>query len=342
MRIELGIARPVVSRLLSRPAFLAISPCMIRDRGLMKDVLQKLWGVTCYFNPNGYNTKLKNYKIFKEALEHSGVPLLTVECAFGDDQYNLPDDDYVIKVRAHDVLWQKERLLNIALSHLPPSCSKVLWLDADVLFENPSWAEQTASLLNSKAVVQPFDRVVRLPEGHIAYHGDGEEWQSFADAMVIDPDSLLKGDFSNHGHTGFAWAANRNVLEKHGFYDACISGSGDHMMAHAFAGDWESPCIDRILGANNAHRAHFARWARPIYPEIRAKIGTVPGRLLHLWHGDHVNRRYVLRNQELARFGFDPERDIRISQSGCWEWASDRPELHQWARDYYAGRKEDG
>jgi hypothetical protein len=301
-----------------------------------------LCAITCYYNPAGYRTKAANFEVFEKALASSGVPLTTVECAFGDEPFTLDTAGQLLRVRARDVMWQKERLLNLAVQAVPESCVKVVWLDCDVIFENAEWPRLTSSLLESKAVVQPFEAVVRLPQGHVSYQGEGEEWASFASTMLTDPNAMLSGDFRRHGHTGFAWAARRDIVEKHGLYDACISGSGDHMIAHAFAGDWESRCLDRILGGNTAHRAHFARWAKSLYPDVRARIGVVPGRLLHLWHGDHANRRYVLRNQELEAFGFDPDRDIRISESGCWEWAGDRPDLKRWSEDYYRNRKEDG
>jgi hypothetical protein len=68
----------------------------------------------------------------------------------------------------------------------------------------------------------------------------------------------------------------------------------------------------------------------------------VPGTVLHLWHGEVGHRRYVRRNQELAGFGFDPATDLRVGASGCWEWSSDKPGLHQWAREYFGQRLEDG
>jgi hypothetical protein len=53
------------------------------------------------------------------------------------------------------------------------------------------------------------------------------------------------------------------------------------------------------------------------------------------------NRRYSQRNKELVELAFDPKQDIRISDTGCWEWASDKPELHAWARRYFVERRED-
>jgi len=240
-------------------------------------------------------------------------------------------------------MWQKERLLNLAIARLPASCTKVAWVDCHVIFVDGDWAEKTSKLLETFPVVQPFDRVIRLPRGHDAYRGEGDLWPGFVAVAQKHPDLMIAGDFARHGHTGFAWAGRREVIQRHGLYDACISGSGDHMMAHAFCGDWGSPCIERILGpAMSAHRIHFTKWCKAVYGDVRAKVGVTPGALLHLWHGEMDHRRYVLRNRELAGFGFDPAVDLKIGEEGVWEWGSDKGELHRWAVEYYPSRREDG
>jgi hypothetical protein len=301
-----------------------------------------LWVISSFFNPNGYKTKLRNYERFIEVIARSGLNWLVVECAFGDAPFVLPGSPSIIRTRSCHVMWQKERLLNLALSRLPSDCSKVAWLDCDVLFENPDWAVGASRTLDYCPVVQLFETAIRLPRNHSFYDGEGDAWRSFASVYGERPNQLLKGDFASHGHSGFAWAARRDVLHEHGLYDACISGSGDHMMAHGFCGDWESSCIDRILGNNNPHRRHFSQWCKRTYKNVRARVGCVSGALLHLWHGDIDNRRYVTRNRELAALGFDPYHDIRTNGAGCWEWARQRPALQKWAERYYAGRKEDG
>lgn len=304
--------------------------------------VRDLWIVSAYYNPCSYKIKLSNYETFITSLCNSNLNWLVVECSFGDEPFTLPSSPNVIRVRANHIMWQKERLLNLAIKHLPDDCTKVAWLDSDILFTNQDWAVQTSELLDHYPIVQPFENVIRLPRGKTHYDGEGDEWKSFGSIYAQSPNEMLSGRFDKHGHTGFAWAARRDVLAEHGLYDACVSGSGDHMMAHGFCGDWESNCIERILGGNTRHRAHFTEWCRRIYKDVRAKVGGVPGTLLHLWHGDMNNRRYVLRNQELALFEFDPNADIRIGSTGCWEWSSDKPDLHQWAVNYYAQRREDG
>jgi hypothetical protein len=296
----------------------------------------------CYFNSENFRSKYRNLLRFLRPIVASGSYFQIVECAFGQQPFVLSPSQSVLSVRARDVMWQKERLLNIALASLPRQYTKVAWLDCDLLFENAQWMSQTSVLLDKCAVVQPFKHVVRLSEGHTVFHGKGDRWKSFGAVYKKTPDLRLKGHFDRHGHTGFAWAARRELLEDYGLYDFCIAGSGDHMIAHGFCGDLDSPCIRRILCGNSAHHCAFERWARAVSADVRGRIGYVPGTILHLWHGDLLNRRYVLRNEELAAFHFDPERDLRVGPNGCWEWNSVKPDLHRWALEYFGKRQEDG
>lgn len=301
-----------------------------------------LWVVTSYFNPVGYRSRLRNYEVFRDRIVASRLPLLTVECAFGDDAFALPPSPQVVRVRSRHVMWQKECLLNLAISCLPAHCTKVAWVDADTLFENPHWATETSRLLDRYPVVQPFDIAMRLLPGEYAPRADGDVWRGFAAAQSTDSESLRTGDYRRHGETGLAWAAQRAVLDDCGLYDACIIGGGDHVMAHAMCGDWGSVCIDRLIGRHTPQLAHMRRWGERMHARVRGAIAFVPGAALHLWHGEREGRRYSARHRELAEFGFDPERDLRRGESGCWEWASDKPEMHRWAAAYFAGRCEDG
>src|SRR5215204_6644330 len=93
---------------------------------------QPLWAITSYFNPMRYGRRLANYRLFRE---HLKVPLLTVELSFGAEDFELREGeaDILVQLRGQDILWQKERLLNVALGELPSGCTKVVWLDCDVV-----------------------------------------------------------------------------------------------------------------------------------------------------------------------------------------------------------------
>ena len=297
--------------------------------------------ITCYFNPNRYRSRLRNYLLFRDSLRVSGMPCLTIECLFDGLSPELADSDGVHTVIARDVLWQKERLINLAIARLPKEWTTIAWLDNDILFENPKWAVDAVAQLERHVIVQLFSEIIRLPQG-ATWGRQGQQWDSFGSVIKRNPNQLLKLSFARHGHTGFGWAAHRDFLTRHGLYDGCISGTGDHLMAHAFAGDWTGECIDRIFGAADPYRSHFTEWARAAYRSVRAKVSYVPGTVFHLWHGDIVNRQYDLCNQELASSNFDPTIDLRVGAGGCWEWATDKPSLHAWAAEYFGTRKEDG
>jgi len=318
----------------------------------------KTAAVTCFFNPQGYASRLVNFDLFYRRLKKQRVDLFTVEAIFPGQQSALAKYENVTVIECETILWQKESLLNYLIRRLPAKYQGIVWADADVYFENSSWFRSVSRALNKFPVVQPFETAVRLPRGARRFVKKSESFESFSSVYGVHPQLLLKGDFARHGHTGFAWAARRDVIEGSGLYDAMIAGSGDHVMAHAFAGDFRSPCIERILGHNEKHIVHFQKWARQIYPSVRGRVGCVKGRLLHLWHGDTENRRYVDRNRELASFGFDPERHLARDPRGLWQWRKSKGDIQlplgrvfksrsetnirDWAVKYFASRKEDG
>jgi hypothetical protein len=299
-----------------------------------------LWVVTAYFNPAGYQARRRNYRQFIRPFIDGGVPHLLVECAFGASDFDALGNQHSLRIRARDVLWQKERLLNLAVAALPPSCTKVAWVDADVLFTNPNWLLETSHLLDRFALVQPYGEVIKMAPGAVDAPGTEESTPSMVRACDGDP-MLARQPYERHGTTGMAWAARRDVVERCGLYDACIIGGGDHAIAHASYGDWESKCVAALIGLDTPAHRHFRDWAQNWHAQVGDSIAYTPGTLLHLWHGARVDRRYSLRHREQKRFGFDPSTDLRHGESGCWEWASDKPEMHAWAARYFVERRED-
>jgi hypothetical protein len=295
--------------------------------------------VTCYFNSSDFRTRRETYDRFAASIRAAGLTLLTVECAFGDADFTLPPGPHYMRVRSRDVMWQKERLINLAVASLPARAEKIAWLDCDVLFSNPDWAIETAALLDEVPIVQPFKTAIRLPRAHDAYRGLGEVWSGFAWVSEVEPEVFAK-DYIKHGHTGFGWAARRELLDRHGLYDACISGSGDHFMAHAMRGDLSMEC--RLCPVGPRFREHFRQWAQVFHADVRGRIRSAPGTLLHLWHGDTKDRRYAERHEQLIDLEFDPATDLRSGSDGLWEWAGEKPRLRRWMCAYFEGRNEDG
>jgi len=304
-------------------------------------VRSDICAVTCIFNPVGVKSRICNFNLFKQALE-GVIRLFVVECAFNEQPFSLAHVVDHIGVRSNTKLWQKERLINYSLLSIPESYTKIVWLDADIIFLNKNWVNEASESLDTFDVVQLFDQAIRLPQGHTSYQGIGDTSESFGYRYCRDNNCFKLGNFKAHGHTGFAWAARRSIINEIGLYDACIAGSADHLMVHGMCGKTDSPCVDRLLGKDTPLRSHFEKWAKKATALVNSNIGVVKGEILHLWHGEQENRRYMVRNQELLDLGFDPFTDIRLDNNGAWAWASQKPNLHAWAEHYFKNRKEDG
>lgn len=307
--------------------------------------MRKLWAITCFFNPAGYKRRVRNYRWFRE---HLNVPLITVELSFGN-QFTLGpgDAEILVQLDQGDILFQKERLLNLALERLPEDCTAVAWIDCDVVFASRDWPEQTLEALERFAVVQPFSERVNLPPD------TGPEpiagWNGPCDRpslMALVHNSGLKTaeDFEFKHVTplaacGLAWAARRDLLEKHGLYDGGILTGGDVLIFGAGLGILESRYIQWRLNAES--RRHYREWADPFAQAVDRNMGYVAGRLLHLWHGAEAPRRYGRCLLELQDLGFDPYLDIAKTEQGTWRWSSEKPRLHAHVRDYFWSRDED-
>lgn len=304
--------------------------------------MSQLTVITTYFNPCRYATRRKNYDLFMQGMRKSGVPCVTVECAFGDDEFQLPASLNVIRIRSKTLLWQKERLLNLAASWLPSSCDYVAWLDCDIEFENKHWAKDLVSVLQTHKVAQVFETCIRLDE-HGCIGDEPDISESFALVMNRRPELLQAGRYDKHGHTGYGWAMHRDIFDKTGLYESAISGSADHFMAHAIYGEYGF-CVENALKHDTSQINHLKAWGSRFHALVEGSLGVVPGRIKHLWHGDAVNRRYFLHMHEITDLGFNPWTDLHISPGAPIEWATgiDKPALQQYFTNFFASRHEDG
>lgn len=304
-----------------------------------------LWAITSYFNPARYQRKRHNFRSFRE---HLTVPLVAAELGF-DGRFDLDagDADVLVRVQGGDVLWQKERLLNLALQALPPDCDTVAWLDCDVIFDGAEWAGRARRALEQFEIVHLFHERHNLPPE--APLGGLRHWRAPATsvslvhklatgALGLEALPFGGGQLTTGGTTGLAWASRREGLDRHGFYDACVIGGGDRVMLCSAYGHFDLAHLGQRMNARRAE--HHLAWARPFYATVRGRVGSIPGRLFHLWHGDLVDRHYQARFDLLAHF--DPFTDVALDPGGCWRWASPKAELHAAVRAYFEQRFEDG
>jgi hypothetical protein len=297
----------------------------------------KLAVITTHYNPCGFRRPRENYDRFAAGIAAAGIPLWTVELAYDDDPFHLPASDTTLQLRGsrqRHLLWQKERLLNLLIQRLPADVDAIAWIDADVLFLNSQWPEETRQVLRTRCVAQLFaDSFDVHPDGRLERLKHSAAW------AIASGDSAAM-DFSQ-SHPGFAWAARADLLRSRGLYDAMVTGSGDSMMVAGFA----ARTLSSHWRFNAAWHAHHDVWASAVAQHSSGSIGFVRGGLLHLWHGSRVNRRYNERLEILIRHNFNPTADLQIDGNGLWAWSDQalehKREMVELVRDYFAQRRED-
>jgi hypothetical protein len=303
-----------------------------------------MWAITPYYNPVRYKRRLSNYRTFRANL---GIPLVTVELSFdGEFELTEKDADILIQISGGAVLWQKERLLNLAIKAVPSNIKNIAWIDCDIILKRADWVDEAKRLLNEFNVIQLFSDVVHLNSEQYDKQSDLYSGHTFVPGIVSLSNArelLLFGANLEKGsityHDGFAWAANRSLLEDRGFYDAAIVGGGDSLMVAAMYDRYEG-LIRRCL-LNATRREHYLRWAIPFHKSVAERVGYVSGTICHLAHGTIENRRYADRHASLASFNFDPDIDLRIGANGAWQWARSRPEVESFLMNYFINRAED-
>lgn len=305
-----------------------------------------LWAVTSYFNPAQYRRRLDNFRLFRARVR---APLLVVELEVDAESDLAPRDaDLVVRLHDGDVMWQKERLLNVAVAHLPPECTAVAWLDCDVILDRDDWVEVACRALDRAPLVQLFRDRYNLGRGVLP--DDVEDPAAFATGHSLAfrlQEGVMPSVVNEVGTVrrwqaslGLAWAARRDLIARHGLYDAGILGGGDRALVGAALG--QMAAVAGPWFANDAQMAHYRGWAEPFHAAVGGRMAYVEGRLFHLWHGEHVNRGYVSRYRDLRPFGFDPACDLRLSPEGAWRWNSEKGAMHAYVHDYFRSRLEDG
>jgi hypothetical protein len=290
--------------------------------------------LTAYFNPARYRTRTGNDHRFAQHMRATpGVRLVTVECAFGNDAFELDADDAAVQVRAEHPLWVKENLLNLGWARA--DTPYIAWIDNDIIFQERDWAARTIAALRDHLLVQPWSRVYSLD-------ADGRRMGSGRTAFCRVHHAGFDG-FCQNGccHTGYAWAARREVFEATGgLLEHLIVGGADYLMTMALF-DYDR-ALWRIWRDHDSavYPSRIDAWCRKYAAAVGRRIGYADGDIHHLFHGSPVQRQYVSRHALTAVSGFDADVHLCKNADGVNQIVG-LPVLCGQIREYFQDRQED-
>lgn len=319
-------------------------------------IADPLYVITPLFNSRRFRSRWKLYEDFAQEVHSRGAILHTIEVAFGARDFVVTDqvNSRHTRMRTMHEIWLKEQTINLAVQRLPSDWKYVAWVDADVTFARPDWADETKHLLQHHPVIQMWSQLHDMDSKHELMG----TCTSFADGWVrglldnpapttptYQYPSRQRGGRSYPGAPGLAWAMERDAWNQlGGLIDCCILGAGDWYMAYALIGH-----LDKVIPAEmNANlvaklrewenRAKTSKWhERP----IAGNLGVMSGVAFHHWHGPKVLRRYKSREKILYRNDYNPDTDLKVDSQGLYQLTGRCPELRRDIQRYFSERDED-
>lgn len=255
----------------------------------------------------------RRWQLMREFMErmkqNPSVNLYIVELVYGEQQFRIVDQNNPnhLPLRTKHALWHKENMINLAVQKLLPSDWKAFaWIDADIEFESPTWAEDTLKILTRFDLAQLFTVCFDLDENQIPMN----MWQSYG-YKFCRGEKFKHTKGVNYWHSGYAWACSRNFYESMGskLYEWGIVGSGDYIMTQGFLGN--IACADKSLTGFSHHIENY----NSLIPSS-FKIGYLPSNIQHYFHGSKANRKYIERNQILIKYHYDPTIHLTYDELG--------------------------
>lgn len=297
---------------------------------------EKLHVICVLSNPCHYKRRIKLAEEFISRMEmEEDIILYVVELAYNNDNYELTDklNPRHLQLKASTILWHKENMINIGIKKLLPHDWKaVAWVDADIEFDGPYWANNALKLLNgSYDVLQLFSHCIDMDNTKEAMN----IFTSFCYKVVKGEQMHLKG--INFAHPGFAWAITRKAYEKiGGLYENAILGSADNIMAHAFINKSSTTIHNN---SNDGYKNDIKTYTENAN---KLRLGYVPTIIRHYYHGSKINRKYNDRWRILLKHDYNPKTFLeKRDDIICSNDAQFSNELKEELINYFRERKED-
>ena len=268
--------------------------------------------------------------------KEANVILYVVELVYGSDKWEVTEAanprHLQLRLANDPPLWHKENMINIGVRRLLPADWKAFaWIDADLEFDNPLWAQHTLKVLNGCCdIVQIWSHAVDMNMRQDAMN----VFASFG-FQYVKGREYSSTDVKRMWHPGFAWAITREAYEKiGGLYEVGILGAGDHIMAMA------------LIGLGSVHKSTHPDYQKSI-SDVKNKVfglklGYVPGVIRHFFHGTKESRKYLERWQILVKYEYSPMKHLTHNADGLLVPTEECPrEMLLEIREYFRQRNED-
>jgi hypothetical protein len=275
-----------------------------------------------FFDYTGSTRILINYLYMIEKMKLANIPVFTMELVIHGKRPKISD---AFHVYASSYLFQKEHLIRLLEKKVPDTFTKLVCLDADLIYTNPDWYDMLSETLDTCNIVQPFSYAHWLD---ITYKNI--EKSALACTYLKNKTHGFWSNKTREYHPGFGWAFTRDWYQASGFYDLSIVGCGDSIFAYTISK------LEFITEKTKLYRKTRDEWASKISD---ITIGFLDIEIYHLFHGPLTKRQYMSRDEPFEHIE-DVASIIEYNEDGVIELTN--PELNQAMLDMWLRRDDDG
>jgi hypothetical protein len=284
-------------------------------------------------NPCNFKRRYQLAHEFMQRMsQEKAIQLYVVELCYQDQPFVITRENEPrhLQLRTESPLWHKENMINCGTQMFPPDWKAMAWIDADIEFESPTWAQDCLKILNGYAdIVQLFSHAVDMDKEEVA--------MNIATSAGFQYEKGIKNRIGvNYWHPGYAWACTRRAYDiMGGLYENAILGSGDNIMMCSLFGQVEQ----------SIHEKNEKEYKKEVYA-FQSKVSSlrfsyVPGVIRHYYHGSKVNRRYKERWQILVDHQYRPDLHLEKKDGLLIPSPHCPPKLLEDIRNYFQDRNED-
>jgi hypothetical protein len=288
-----------------------------------------------FFNPAKFRRSVENARYIIKIMKDKKIPCYVAECVFDKAAQQIPDADLVL--HSNSYMFYKEQLFNKLEKLVPEQYTKLVALDADIMFDAPDWIDQVSLSLNTHDIIQPYLKACWLSPDNKRVRS-WKYGQSYALLQKIP----ITSENIHEYHPGFAWAFRRDIFRKlGGFYPNAIIGGGDALFTFNFyptgmprfwVDNQEGGAIHTIIEQWPKYNENFKH--------VNPKLGHLNIKCFHLFHGLMIKRQYDTRYSLFSKDLTGKWNDvITYNKDGLTEFVN--PHLRKILYKYFKDRDED-
>jgi len=288
-----------------------------------------------FYNPAGFRRIVNNLLYVVKCMKDKKIPCFIIECVFNNRSQEISEADMV--VHSNSYMFYKEQLINKLETIVPEKYTKLIALDADVIFDSPDWLDQVSASLDEYDIVQPFIKACWLTEDNTRIFSCKKSYAyAFSNEVALNRSTLYSY------HPGFAWAFRRDIFRKlGGFYPKAILGGGDTFFLFNFYGKTipEFWMKEYNKGGNILVTKGWGEYNER-FREVNPSLGYTNVTVMHLFHGLMKNRKYASRYDIFKPFQhMEWDELFTTNEDALIEFQS--PRLQKLLLRYFKERNED-